>query len=65
MLLGSSASGLRVQMASLGFIAHFTTEEIGETEHSGLQLVNLIVKTGCNKQKFREEGKRGYQLNMF
>lgn len=48
-------------MASLGFIAHFITEEIGETEHSGPQLVNLIVKIGCKSETefgFMEERKK-------
>lgn len=59
--LGNPVSCLCSQMASLGFIAHFITEEIGETEHSGPQLVNLIVKIGCKSETefgFMEERKR-------
>lgn len=47
--LRKPVSGLCWQMASLSFIAHFTTEVIGGTEQSCSQTVNLIVKTGCNK----------------
>ena len=49
MPLGKPVSCLCSQMAGLGFIAHFIMEEIGGTEHSGPQLVNLIVKSGWNK----------------